>query len=233
MCGRFTLTEDWSFIEAYFEIVMSEVDGFYPRYNIAPTQPVPVIVLEAARRVARWMQWGIRPGGTAPSGPGGRGQAGSRKAPVLFNARAETLLERPAFRRLVPQRRCLIPADGFYEWQAGPSGAKQPYRIRLKTRPLFAFAGLYDVQRTPDGGALWTCTIITCAPNELMARLHDRMPVILPREAESTWLDPSLPAAAAVSLLQPLPADEMTYYPVSPAVGNARRDDPSLVEPVR
>ncbi|MBX6353363.1 MAG: SOS response-associated peptidase [Thermoflavifilum sp.] len=216
MCGRFTLTEDWSFIEAYFAVEVSEMDGFQPRYNIAPTQLVPVILQEDGRRVARWMVWGLK----------------TQRAGVLFNARAETLLERPTFRRLVPRRRCLVPADGFYEWAKRDDGGKQPYRIQLVSRRVFAFAGLYDQQVTPDGKRIWHCTIVTCAPNRFMARIHDRMPVILAEDAMSAWLDPALPPDAALALLGPVPTEEMTAYPVSAAVGNSRIDEPSLIRPL-
>jgi putative SOS response-associated peptidase YedK len=148
----------------------------------------------------------------------------------MINARAETLLEKPAFRSLVARRRCLIPADGFYEWQKNGK-AKQPMRIVLKDRQLFSMAALYDIWVKPDGSKLSTCSIITTAPNTLMEPIHNRMPVILRREDEQEWLDRNnQDVHELVSLLKPYDAEQMTAYPVSAIVGNVRNDSEACIQ---
>jgi putative SOS response-associated peptidase YedK len=141
-----------------------------------------------------------------------------------LNARAETLLEKPAFKIPFQRKRCLIPADSFYEWKKTKTG-KQPMRIMLKSKELFSFAGLFDTWAAPDGTKISTCTIITTTPNELVAEMHDRMPVILRREDEAVWLDRSIRDIELLgSLLKPYPAEHMLAYPVSPLVGNVKND---------
>jgi putative SOS response-associated peptidase YedK len=149
-----------------------------------------------------------------------------------INARAETVAERPTYRAALRYHRCLVPAGGFYEWRATPQG-KQPYFIHLPSESLFALAGLYDVWHSTDGSELRTYTIVTCEANSLMAPIHNRMPVILPRDAEAVWLDPQETRAAAVlPLLQPYPAEAMAAYPVSTAVNSPRNEGPALIAPL-
>ena len=222
MCGRYTLTNP-SQIEMRFDTFISGED-LQPDYNIAPTQAVPVIIERSEGRVLRRMRWGFQPTwATANAG---------RPAPI--NARAETLLERPLFRGAVARARCLIPADGFYEWErvAGRQ-TKQPMHIRREDRGVFAFAGLYTEGRDGQGVPTASCAIITTTPNALMIPIHDRMPAILDPAAEARWLDPALTDPLAVlECLQPCPADLLVAYPVSPRVSSPRADGPSLIEPL-
>ncbi|WP_067937053.1 SOS response-associated peptidase [Alicyclobacillus kakegawensis] len=217
MCGRFTQAfEDWSIVLNYFGVVDN---GFrYPaRYNVAPTQDVAAIVSDGRERRIGLLKWGlIHPWVQS---------AKSNIRPI--NARAETLLVNRRFRDLVPKKRCIIPADGFYEWQRN---TKRPYRIRLKKRQVFAFAGIYDTWRGPDGQKVSSFAIITCAPNQFMWNIHDRMPVILDEAGVDLWLDRSVTDPELVtSVLRPTD-EEMYAYPVNPMVGNVRNDGPKCVE---
>jgi putative SOS response-associated peptidase YedK len=222
MCGRFTLTTPDQ-LALRFDVTEDERDDAerpHPAYNIAPSQDIPVIVERSAGRLLRAMSWGFRPAWASA--------AASRPAPI--NARAETLRERPLFRGAIVHGRCIIPADGFYEWQRIPGRkTKQPVYIRRDDRALVGFAGLYSAGK--DGTA--SCAIITTEPNGLVARIHDRMPAILDPAAESLWLDPALTDPVAVlDCLRPCPADLLVAYPVSPRVSSPREDGPSLIEPL-
>ena len=222
MCGRFTLTTPKQ-IALRFDVAedeRGEHERFDPAYNIAPSQDISVVVERSAGRILRSMSWGFRPAWMSA--------AASRPAPI--NARAETLLERPLFRSAIAHGRCIIPADGFYEWQRMPGGrTKRPVYIRRDDRALVGFAGLYSVGK--DGTA--SCAIITTEPNALVAPIHDRMPAILDPTAESLWLDPTLTDPIAVlDCLRPCPADLLVAYPVSPCVSSPREDGPSLIEPL-
>jgi putative SOS response-associated peptidase YedK len=151
---------------------------------------------------------------------------------MMINARAETAASKPAFQKPLRRKRCLIPADGFYEWQTTARG-KQPMRIALKSRALFSMAGLYETWISPDGTKINSCTILTTTPNELVAQIHDRMPVILRPEDEPLWLNRMISEPdALVPLLRQYNPDELEAYPVSAAVGNVRNDDYSLIEPI-
>jgi putative SOS response-associated peptidase YedK len=223
MCGRFALS-DTQQLSLRFDVMKGDEHALIPRYNIAPTQTIPVIVEGESGRVIRMMRWGFRPPWKQKDG----------KTPDPINARAETLLDRPMFRASVARKRCLIPADGFYEWKVQPgSTAKQPYFIRLKDHSLFAFAGLYAEAQNDDGLAVPTCAIVTTSPNRLMSEIHNRMPAILERPAEGAWLDRDLVEAdVAVSFLKPYDDDEMAAYPVSSRVSSPRNDGPELIEPL-
>jgi putative SOS response-associated peptidase YedK len=191
------------------------------RYNVSPQMHMPVIVANSPNRLDI-MQWGLVPSWAKDPSAGFK----------TINARAETVAERPAYRSAIRYHRCLVPANGFYEWCATRQG-KQPYFIHLPGEPLFAFAGLYEIWHSPDGSELRSYAIITCQPNQLMAAIHNRMPVILPGEAEAAWLDPAETRVAAVlPLLQPYPAEAMEAYPVSTAVNSPRNDGPGLIDPV-
>ena len=231
MCGRFTLTADPDLVARRFGAPPIQGGGTVPRYNVAPTQTVVTVTAAGERRLEQ-MRWGLIPAWAKDPDIGSK----------LINARAETLDEKPAFRRLLGTRRCLIPADSFYEWATGQGGRKQPLRITLTTGEPFAFAGLWD-EWTPRhagndangaaGGPLRTCTIITCGPNAVMAPIHHRMPVILTPGAEAVWLDPQVREPERVlPLLVPYPAEEMIVYPVSPAVNSPANDSPQLVLPL-
>ncbi len=218
MCGRYTLTADTAQVMARFGLEHAEAP-LVPRYNIAPAQPAP-IVLDVAPLTLSLAQWGLLP----------TRQSEGRVAHRLINARAETLAQKPTFRRLLSQR-CLVLADGFYEWRRLPDGTKQPMRIALSSGELFAMAGLWETHHTPDGRAMRLFVIITTASNALVAPIHDRMPAILPPGLESDWLTGGSQSLA--ELRRPFPADQMIAYPVSPRVNSVRYDDPSLIQPAR
>lgn len=219
MCGRYSLIADIGDLALRFEF---EDYGFAqpPRYNIAPTQPV-LAVRGGGFRLASYMRWGLVPSGSKRPLSG----------PPIINARAETLTVRPNFRSALIRRRCLVLADSFYEWQRD-GGARQPVRIVLASGEPFAFAGLWDTWRNPQGEPVESCTIITTEANELVRSIHDRMPVILPQDVESLWLDEEMQDAAAVtSLLTPYPSERMEAYEVSTLVNSAFNDGPELIAP--
>lgn len=221
MCGRFTLTTNLGAIAARFGVTrfLEEVG---PRYNIAPTQPVIVVNDDGSRHLTE-MRWGLIPSWAKEPTIGNR----------MINARAETVATKPAFRAALRKRRCLIPADGFYEWQQ-VGRRKQPVYITLKTREPFSFAGLWETWTSPDGEEIKTCTIITTEANDLMKPIHDRMPVILTPDAEAVWLDPAIQdPARLLALLTPYPSEAMEVYPVSTSVNNPSNDGPECVTPLR
>jgi putative SOS response-associated peptidase YedK len=193
-----------------------------PRYNIAPTQTVIVVADDGTRHLTQ-MRWGLIPSWAKDPAIGNR----------MINARAETVATKPAFRVALRKRRCLIPADGFYEWH--PIGRrKQPIYISLKSREPFSFAGLWEAWTAPDGQEIKTCTIITCEANEVLKPIHDRMPVILTPEAETVWLDPTIQdPERLLPLLVPYPADEIEAYPVSTTVNNPAHDIPQCIQLLR
>jgi putative SOS response-associated peptidase YedK len=224
MCGRFTLTTDPGVVARRFGAPPAQGGGTTPRYNVAPTQLV-VTVTDDGQRHLEPMRWGLIP----------RWAKDAKIGSTLINARAETLAEKPAFRDALKRRRCLIPADGFYEWAAmAGSARKQPIRVVLASGEPFAFAGLWDEWRPPDGAPpVRTCTIITTTPNDLMAQYHHRMPVILTPEAEQVWLDPAITAPEQLlPLLASYPAEAMRAYPVSGLVNSVANDSPQLVLPI-
>ncbi|GAB4122281.1 MAG: SOS response-associated peptidase [Roseiflexaceae bacterium] len=219
MCGRYTLSTIEGLQERF--ALSSAVDQVTPNYNSAPTQQLPVIVRNSPNRLVL-MRWGLIPSWVK--------QIDQRT--TLINARAETLSEKPSFRKAFASQRCLIPTTGFYEWQQHERG-KQPYFIRLRDQGVFAFAGLYDRWRDPQGGEIHSFTIITTEPNELMGSIHTRMPVILTPAEEEHWLDPRISAAAdLMPLLDPYPSEAMEAYPVSALVNSPRNNTPSLIDPV-
>jgi putative SOS response-associated peptidase YedK len=220
MCGRFTLTIDPAELMEHFHLNAAD-EPVVPRYNVAPTQNVAVVLNESPERLSV-VQWGLIPSWAKDPAIGAQ----------MINARAETLAEKPAFRAAFKKRRCLVLADGFYEWRKEADGkTKTPMYARLKTGKPFAMAGLWEVWKTPAGGARRSCTIITTEPNELMSTIHNRMPVILPRDLEADWLDDNLQALALLSMLKPYAADQMQVYPVSRRVNTPANDEPALVQP--
>ena len=275
MCGRYTLTADLKKVADRFGAPMPEGEGiskksegksdrgegsegeyevWRPRYNIAPTQAV-IVVGDDGKRYMKLMRWGLIPAWAKDASIGNK----------LINARAETLAEKPAFRNALKKRRCIIPADGFYEWptlgrlkgmvQPPPqlhallnsvlyipmlnpkkieAKIKQPVRVVLKSREPFGFAGLWEHWTSRDGEEILSCTIITTAANELLRDVHERMPVILTRDAEAAWLDPKTEdTAALLALLKQYPADEMEFYPVSRDVNSPAIDKPGNIEPIK
>jgi putative SOS response-associated peptidase YedK len=221
MCGRYTLYHKLEEIEERFDVDFEE-DDYEPRYNIAPSQPIVTIRRTDARRVAR-CQWGLVPAWAKDPAIGNK----------MINARAETLAEKPSFKHALAKRRCLIPADGFYEWPKEGKAPSRPIHIRRRDRGLFAFAGLWEEWKSPDGARLQTCTIITTEPNALLSQFHHRMAVILRPEEEALWLDPAAPVPTLLSLLRPSPAEDLEAFEVSRAVNKPGFDDPSCIEPAR
>ena len=218
MCGRYTITADGRQLALRFG-AEAPAGGVTARYNAAPTQQLPVIV-NAEPNAIQLLTWGLVPA-WARDKTGGTG---------LINARLETAAQRPSFREAWRQRRCLVLADGFYEWQRTARG-KVPMRIALKSNEPFAFAGLWEEWRSSGDSALRTFTILTTTPNDLMAPIHTRMPVILRPEQEAAWLDTDSDRDWQREL-GPYPSAAMTAYPVSARVGSPRYDDPSLIEPL-
>jgi len=216
MCGRYRLSRRKQLVEEYFNTTPWEED-WNPRFNIAPTQPVPVIrqhPKEAVRQLSV-MKWGLIP----------RWAKDPSIAMSTINAKSETAATKPAFRDPLKFRRCLIPADGFYEWKRTVK-AKQPFCFEIKDGELFAFAGLWDGWKDASGNWIKTCSILTTTPNALTATIHDRMPVILDRESYDLWLDPGMQNVAAISeLLKPYDASQMQLYPVSSRVNHVTNDD--------
>lgn len=217
MCGRYTLTSGGEAVAQQFQL--AETPQLAPRYNIAPTQPVAVVRGPAGGRELALLRWGLIPSWAKDLSVGAR----------MINARAETAADKPAFRSAMRQRRCLILADGFYEWQALPGG-KQPFYFQLAERGPFALAGLWEQWRGPDGAPVQSCTILTTEANDLLRPLHDRMPVILRPADYHTWLDPKLQDPGALqALLAAYPAELMTARPVSKAVNKVGNDGPELI----
>jgi putative SOS response-associated peptidase YedK len=220
MCGRFTLTLDPG--ELQETLNLGEITFEYtPRYNIAPTQPV-AIVRDAQARKVELFRWGLVPSWAKDISIGER----------LINARSETLGEKPSFRSAFAHRRCLILADGFYEWHRAQSGPKVPYYFKLRSGKPFAFAGLWESWHSPKGDDLLTCTIITCAANALVAEHHERMPVILPLNVQYSWLAPQTPAVELVSLFASYPPNDMVAYPVSKAVNSPENDTAECIKAI-
>jgi len=221
MCGRFTLRAPASTIAEEFQLL--DVQPLAPRFNVAPTQPVAAVRLvpESGQRQLVWLKWGLVPSWAKDPAIGNR----------LINARAESVAEKPAFRGAFRRRRCLVVADGFYEWQR-TGGRKQPYFIRLRDDRPFAFAGLWEFWEGAEHGTLETCTLITTGPNEVMEPIHDRMPVILSPDDYDRWLDPSIQEPDKLRpLLRPYPAGAMLAVPVSGHVNNPKNDDAECIVP--
>lgn len=219
MCGRYTLrTPDDSLVERFK--IDEYPSSILPSYNIAPTQEVAAVVEEDEERKLELLRWGLIPSWAKDP------EIGSR----MINARGETVSETPSFRKAFKARRCLILADGFYEWQKIDNG-KQPYHVRMKDASPFAFAGLWEISNG-DGDGIRTCAIITTEPNDLMSEIHHRMPVILHPDDYEMWLDPSFEEKGPLSaLLKPYPDYAMETYPVSRRVNRPTNDEPGCVEP--
>ena len=220
MCGRYTIYTDLTQLAERFGFDAADID-FLPSYNVAPTQSVLTVVRGEGSR-AELMRWGLIPS-WAKDMPKGN--------PVI-NARAETVAEKPSFRAALLRRRCLVIADGFYEWQKTPDG-KRPMRIAMDDGRPFAFAGLWETWKSPDSGLVKSCTIITTSANERLESIHSRMPVILTPEAEELWLDSGIEDAEMASqVLAPYPLQDLRAYEVSSLVNSPRNNAPELVAPV-
>ena len=223
MCGRYTLIRLADFIDI-FPWIHPPDELPAGRYNIAPTQSIAAVP-NNGKDTIEYFHWGLIPSWAKDPSIGNR----------MINARGETLAEKPAFRTAFKRRRCLIPADGFYEWQKLADGkTKQPMYIRMKTKKPFAFAGLWETwhDKTGAGGEIPSCTIITTTPNSLMKSIHDRMPVIVKPEDYRKWLSPAEEPAEELSrLIAPFPADEMEAFPVSRLVNSPHNDSARCIEP--
>ena len=223
MCGRFTLASDTETLMQTF-INFKIPTNLSPRYNISPTQDVASVPNTPEKQV-EFLHWGLIPSWAKDPKIGNR----------MINARSETLAEKPSFRNAYKRRRCLVLADGYYEWQKIPGDrVKQPVYIRLKSQKPFAVAGLWEAWQTKEmPEPLRSCTIITCPPNAFLEEIHHRMPVILPAEAYAQWLSPDeQPADALQPLLIPYPGEEMEAYPVSRFVNRPTNDSPECIAPL-
>jgi putative SOS response-associated peptidase YedK len=226
MCGRYVITSTPEAIRALFDY--AEQPNFPPRYNVAPTQPIPIVRLVDGKRSLALMRWGLLPSWVKDP----------KTFPLLINARGESVLDKPAFRNAMRRRRCLIPADGFYEWQArGTAGPKRPYFVRARrdaggsAQPL-AFAGLWETWTGPNGEEIDTAAIVTTNANRTLSALHARMPVFVPKEAFDLWLDcANVEADVAAALIGPAEDALLEAYPISLAVNRVANDSEVLIKP--
>ena len=220
MCGRYSITASLEDLAKRFDFD-GHRDDFRPRYNVAPTQQVLAVVGGDSRR-AGFMRWGLIPP-WSKDGPSSR---------PIINARAETVAEKPSFRSSLKKRRCLMLADGFYEWQRA-GDTKRPMRVAMRSGEPFAFAGLWSVWTDPEGNRTPSCAIITTEANDLLRPIHHRMPVILPEQAEDLWLDTALDDSDALTqLLEPYSKDALEAYEVSGLVNSASNDVPEVTAPI-
>ncbi len=229
MCGRYAITLPPEAMRALFGYI--EQPNFPPRYNIAPTQPIPVVTARehtgGQERHFLLVRWGFLPGFVKDP----------KDFPLIINARAETLAEKPSFRAAFKRRRCLVIADGFYEWRreapAGRKGPRQAYLIRRVDGAPMGFAGVMETWSDPNGGEIDTACIITTFANGLMAAVHDRMPAIIQPETFSAWLDTdAVDVAEATAMLRPAPDEALELVPIGPAVNRAANDDPAIQTPI-
>ncbi|KAA8750118.1 SOS response-associated peptidase [Paenibacillus sp. UASWS1643] len=222
MCGRFTITDPLDAIMDRYYASVSEGFEYKPNYNAAPMQYIPTIIGSKEGNRLGSLRWGLVPVWAKDDKIGNK----------MINARAETLAEKPAFKRLISSKRCIIPTNGFYEWKKEGT-AKQPMRILMKDDRIFSLAGLYDTWTDPDGNKLSTCTIITTEPNSLMEDIHNRMPVILRPEDEAEWLGKDNDdVESLLGMLKPYRASEMRAYEVPKEVGNVRNNSEDLIKNV-
>lgn len=218
MCGRYTLVTPVGELAERFG-VEGPLPELPPSYNVAPGRGVAAVVAEGGRRRLEVLRWGLVPPWADDPSIGDR----------MINARAETVASKPSFRRAFRERRCLIPADGFYEWQR-LDGGKQPYYVRRKDGARFAFAGLWEIWRR-EGEEIRSCTILTTEANGLLGGIHDRMPVIVPPDLYGLWLEGGAEREELDAVLRPYPGDDLEAYPVSRLVNNPANDDPRCIEP--
>ena len=220
MCGRYTITSSPEAFRKLFRY--AEQPNFPARYNVAPTQPIPIVYLRDGERHFALMRWGLLPSWVKDP----------KDFPLLVNARGESVVDKPAFRNAMKYRRCLIPADGFYEWKP-VGGRKQPFYVRAKSGEPLAFAGLYETWTGPNGEELDTAIIVTTRANRTLAPIHDRMPVVVPPQAFDLWLDTlHVDAVTAASLIAPAADDLLEAHEVSTAVNRTANDNAALLEHV-
>ena len=220
MCGRYTLTSAPEAIRALFRY--AEQPNFPPRYNIAPTQPVAIVRMVEGKRQFALVRWGLLPAWVKDP----------RAFTLIVNARGESVNDKPAFRSAMKYRRCLIPADGFYEWQKAGE-RKRPFFVRAKSGGPLAFAGLWESWTGPNGEELETAAIVTTRASRALSPIHERMPVVVPPEAFVLWLDCAhVDAETAAALIAPTPDDLLEAYEISTAVNRVANDNPRLIEPM-
>lgn len=225
MCGRYAFYDHQELSERLTNVSLDTdfLERFRPTWNAAPSQTLPVIVEDEGKVEVRGMAWGLIPKWTKP---------GERPKMAPINARSETIAEKPMFRSLVKHRRCLVPANGFYEWKRAPGG-KQPYFIEPVKGQLMLFAGLFDEAKQADGSPLESFSIITTEANDAMSELHDRMPVILDDDDFEAWLDRDLAEFEPLEhLMRPAPDTAIAIHAVSKDVNNTRHNGPGLIEPI-
>ena len=220
MCGRYAITTAPEAIRQLFGYL--EQPNWPPRYNVAPTQPVPIVRMAEGKRQLALVRWGLIPAWVKDP----------RAFSLVINARGESVLDKPAFRNAMKYRRCLFPADGFYEWKRAGE-RKQPYFVRLKSGQPLAFAGLWESWMGPNGEEMETAAIVTTAASRSIAHIHDRMPVIVPPEGFDFWLDPKVDAEMATAVIQPAKDELLECYPVSSAVNRTVNDSAELLAPLR
>ena len=221
MCGRYAVTSSPEALRARFRY--PQLPNFPARFNVAPTQPIAIVRLVEGRREFALVRWGLLPPWVKDP----------KNFTLLINARGESVLDKPAFRHAMRRRRCLIPADGFYEWKRSDLRSRQPYFVRQKSGAPFAFAGLWETWIGPNGEELETAAIVTTSANRTLASIHERMPVIVPPEAYDLWLDAAAAdEKTASSLIAPSPDDLLEAFPVSAAVNRVANDNPQLLDPV-
>src|SRR5947208_3205139 len=220
MCGRYAITIAPEATRQLFGYL--EQPNFPPRYNVAPTQPVPIVRMVEGKCQLALVRWGLIPAWVKDP----------RAFSLVINARGESVLEKPAFRNAMKYRRCLFPADGFYEWRR-EGDRKRAYFVRLKSGQPLAFAGLWESWMGPNGEEMETAAIVTTTASRSIAHIHDRMPVILPPDVFDFWLDPNVDAAMATAVLQPAKDELIETYEVSSAVNRTANDAPMLLEPLR
>ncbi len=220
MCGRYTLTSAPEAIRALFRY--SQQPNFPPRYNIAPTQPIPIVRLVEGKREFALVRWGLLPSWVKDP----------KAFSPLINARGKSVLDKPAFRAAMKYRRCLIPADGFYEWQKA-AARKRPFYVRAKDSGPLAFAGLWECWTGPNGEELETAAIVTTRANRRLSPIHERMPVVVPPEAFDLWLDcKAVDVETAAALIAPARDDLLEAHEIAPAVNRVANDTPALIEPL-
>lgn len=223
MCGRYLVENFEEISETLKDLSFLQTFNVEPNWNAAPSQQLPVIILVDGTLEMRLMHWGLIPSWTKP---------GEKPKVTPINARSETIAEKPMFRNLVKHRRCIVPANGFYEWKR-TGGPKQPYLIHMRDEPIMLMAGLWDERRQDDGEPQGSYTILTGSANDAMAQIHDRMPVILHPDDAGDWMDPDIEELGPLEhMLQPIPDDELEMYPVSTAVNSVRNNGPELIEPI-
>jgi len=220
VCGRYASSRDARDLVDAFEVDQGPEQVLPPSWNVAPTDPVYAVLERGGTRSLRVLRWGLVPSWAKDA----------RGAARLINARSETLTSKPAFRSAYARRRCLVPADGYYEWQRD-GAVKQPWFLTPRDGTPLAMAGLYEVWAREDGERLWTCTVITTDAADELGHIHDRTPLLVPRPAWPRWLDPEVEDPGS-ELLVPATPGVLDAWPVSPAVGNVRTNRPDLVEPL-